>query len=355
MIRILYRPGTQAGCRELAAAELAQALHDKQGLLWIDIVHNETQRDEVAQLLRETFAFHPLAIDDALNEAHVSRVDDWNEYLYVVLHALQLEVNRTLDILELDCFLGPNYLVTVHTEPVQPLEHLWNNCDRNADPRAVVGADHLFYRLCDLIVAQYMPVVDGLDDEIDDLEDEIFHNRRHGTITRIFQLRRTLLRLRRMLGYLRETTNRLARDPFPVIREQERVYFRDVYDHLVRLFDIADGLRDMAVGALESLMSVTSNRINEVMRTLTVVTVLFLPLNFIVGFFGMNFFGESFNVQDPVAPWVLFFVCVTALTATPPVMLWWMARKGWLRSPLPPDKEDEEKEEDGLRAGRPTK
>jgi Mg2+ and Co2+ transporter CorA len=111
-----------------------------------------------------------------------------------------------------------------------------------------------------------------------------------------------------------------------------RVYFRDAYDHLVRLYDIVEGLRDMAAGALESYLSVTSNRINEVMRTLTVVTVLFLPLNFLAAFFGMNFFGESLAVSLPGPAGPLFWLCLGLMAMTPAAMFWWMARRGMLTS-----------------------
>ena len=143
-----------------------------------------------------------------------------------------------------------------------------------------------------------------------------------------------------MLGYLREVMNRLARDDFGVIDAADRVYYRDVYDHLVRLYDIVEGLRDMVGGVLDTYLSVTSNRMNEIMRTLTVVTVLFMPISFVVGFFGMNFFGEAYNIPnlaggtEPFA-WVnhvLFWLCFLSVVGTPPMMLWWMARKGWLRS-----------------------
>src|SRR5262249_13165656 len=124
----------------------------------------------------------------------------------------------------------------------------------------------------------------------------------------------------------------LARDDYPMIDEKDRVYFRDVYDHLVRLYDIVEGLRDMVGGALDSYLSVSSNRINEIMRTLTVVAVLFLPLNFLVGFFGMNFFGEPFNVSNPFSSTVLFGVCMSLMGLLPVMMLWWMARSGMLAS-----------------------
>lgn len=332
MIRIQYRQPTGSFRDKFTPEEIPAALAESGGCLWIDICYVPSQRLEVEQFLRSHFKFHPLSIDDALNEAHLSRVDDWEEYLYLVLHGLHLEVNRSLDPLELDVFLGPNFLVTMHEEPIEALDKVWTACQNGREHRFAHGAAHLLYILLDQVVSDYMPVVDGLDEELDEIEQEIYTPKVRTTVNRIFRLRRTLLRLRRLLGYLRETLSRLARDDFQVIDEKERVYFRDCYDHVVRLFEITEGLRDMANGAMESYMSVTSTRINEVMRTLTVVTLLFMPLSTLVGFFGMNFFADGFQIENPVPAAVWFVLCMFLLLAVPPSMLYWMERRGWLQS-----------------------
>jgi magnesium transporter len=331
MIRSLFRAHDGALSHDLTPEQLRQALADKAGTLWLDVFPAAEELDRVAGLFRDLFGFHPLALDDALRQTHVPRIDDWKGYLYVVLHAADLAPNRALDTHELDVFLGPNYLVTVHEDPVEPLEHLWGQCGAGAEHRLAEGADHVLYALADGVVADYMRIVDGLDDEIDHIEAAVFRHPGPPLIRRVFRVRRSLLRLRRVLGSLREVMNRLARDDYQVVGREERVYFRDVYDHLVRLYDIAEGLRDMAGGALESYLSVTSNRLNEVMRTLTMVTVLFLPVSFLAGFFGMNFFGESLNVAVPVPAPVLFWLCLALMAGTPLAMLWWMVRRGMLR------------------------
>jgi magnesium transporter len=350
MIRSTYRSSTGAVTQNLTKEQLRAALTDEGGTLWIDVVHVPQTVERISAQLRELFAFHPLAFDDAFQETHVPRVDDWDEYLYIVLHALDLELNRTLDAHELDLFLGRNYLLTIHEEPIRAIDHVWEQCGRGAEHRLASGPDHLFYSVLDTIVADYMPVVDELDDEIDEVEAEIFHRPTPRTISRIFRLRRTLLRLRRILGAMREVTNKLARDDYAAIDPRDRVYFRDVYDHLVRLYDIIEGLRDMAAGALDSYMSVTSNRINQVMRTLTTVTVLFLPISFLAGFFGMNFFGEAFNVANPTSGTALFWLCLAAMVVIPLSMYWWMRRQGWLRPVVAEDEapEGEEKEDKEL-------
>jgi magnesium transporter len=128
---------------------------------------------------------------------------------------------------------------------------------------------------------------------------------------------------------MREVLNRLARDPYTTVREEHRVYFRDVYDHLVRLHDISESLRDLIAGALDTYLSVTSNRTNEIMKALTVVTVMFLPLSFLGGFFGMNFFGEALNFTSPLPKHLLFWGTIALMVVTPWMMYRWVRGKGW--------------------------
>jgi magnesium transporter len=331
MLRSIYRSHDGTVSNSLTPEQLRIAFEDQQGTLWLDVIPEAADREQIAALFRHLFAFHPLALDAALQESHIPRVDDWEKYLYIVLHAADCPSDGTLRTHELDLFLGPNYLVTIHEEPIPPLDHLWDQCRQGAGQRLQGGADHLLYLLADALTADYMGVVDRLDDEIDRIEAAVFHPRGSRLVSDIFRVRRSLLRLRRILGSLREVMNRLARDDFPVIDAKDRVYFRDVYDHMVRLYEIVDGLRDMIGGALDSYLSVTSNRMNEVMRTLTVVTVLFLPLNYLAGFFGMNFFGEPFNVLNPFPSTMLFGLCLAAMVGIPLGMWQWMVRRGMMR------------------------
>ncbi len=329
MIRCLFRTFGEETFHDLPPDQLADCLARKDGTVWLDVAHVSDNSAEMAQLLRKLFSFHPLALDDAFQETHVPRVDDWGEYLYVVLHSAELAEDGSLVLQEIDLFLGSNYLVSVHENPTAPLEHLWDRCRRQP-----LTSDHpgrLLYALADAVADDYMHVVEALDDEIDRVELDVFHRPRGQLVRRIFHTRRTLSQLRRVFSSLREVMNRLARDKFAVLAEDERVYFRDVYDHLVRLYDIVEGLRDMAAGALDSYLSVTSNRINEVMRTLTVVNVLFMPLSFLAGFFGMNFFGDAFNVGNPFPSVALFCLCLALMAGTPLALLWWMIRRGMLR------------------------
>ena len=306
-----------------------ELLQNPNGLLWVDFEATPPADDE--PILRDVFKFHPLAIEDALQENHVPKLDDWMDYLYIVLHAIVFDKGKDdyLGTLELDIFLGHNYMVTHHDQPIQAIDTLLASVQRDDRPLRN-GADHLLYRLVDMVVDNYMPIVEALDEEIDRQEDEIFSDPTAHTLEEIFALKRAVLTLRRILAPQREVVNKLARDDFAVIDTHDRIYFRDIYDHLVRLYDISESVRDLLSGLLDTYLSVVNNRMNDIMRTLTVITTLFMPISFVTGFFGMNFFSSD----HPLVEWVqrpVFFVVLALMLLTPIGMFWWMRRRGWMK------------------------
>jgi magnesium transporter len=304
-----------------------KALLEQPGLLWVDFESSRPEDDE--PILTGTFGFHPLAVDDALQESHTPKIDDWEDFLYIVLHALVYNSeHRIIETRELDIFAGQNYLVTHHDDPIPALQTVWETVQR--DERFLKnGADRLLYRLMDEVVMGYMPIVDELDDAVDKAEAEIFGRPTSHTLAYIFTLKRAVLQMRRIIGPQREVLNKLARDEYQIIGPQERIYFRDVYDHLVRLYDLIESLRDLVGGTLDTYLSVINNRMNDVMKTLTVITVLFMPLSFIASFFGMNFFAP----EPGVPGWVelpVFTVTMGVMMLIPVVMYLWFRRRGWM-------------------------
>lgn len=328
MIRILYRSCEGTVHTDFQDIQLADAILEREGLLWLDMVNEP--KEACIPILRDVFGFHPLAIDDALEESHVPKVDDWGTYLYLVLHGVVFdpENEEPLSTNELDLFLGDNYLVTYRLQDMPGLERVWETCQR--DERLMQrSAGNLLYRVADEIVTNYMPVVDEIDEQVDQIEDILFDRPQPQVLERIFSLKRALLHLRRIISPQREVLNKLGRGDFSVIPEEERVFFRDVYDHLVRLYDIAEGLRDLVGGALETYLSVVSNRMNEVMKILAVITTLFMPISFLSGFFGMNFFQPVASL--PV--WterLTFFIVLVVMIAIPVGMYLWMRRREWM-------------------------
>jgi len=306
---------------------LQDALQSEAGLLWVDLCGEPSA--ESRSLLESTFRFHPLAVDDALEEKHVPKIDDWGEYLYLVLHALHFneDEEEPLSTMEVDIFLGPNYLVTHTLKPVPAIEQVWEMCQR--DDRVLKrGTQRLLYSITDEMATNTMPVVEAIDEAIDHLEDGIFEDPDSNLLERIFTYKRALLALRRILMPQREVFNKLARGDFSLIEPESRMFFRDVYDHLVRLHDITEGLRDLVTGALDTYLSVVSNRMNEVMKTLTIITTLFMPIAFLTGFFGTNFFQPVI----PLPVWtgkVVFYLFLAAMVLVPSGMYFWMRRRAW--------------------------
>ena len=328
MVRILYTLNDGNFRTDLEPAAIAPILKQGDAFVWVDLFGEPLATGE--QILRHIFNFHPLAIDDALHEVHLPKLDDWQKYLYIVLHGIHLQESdkTSLSNPELDIFLGPNYIVTYHKVPLTAVDRVWETCQRDERLRQN-GPDHLLYRLADELVTDYMSAVEQLEVALDHLEDAIFASPTSGTLEQIFTLKRIVLRMRRVVAPQREVLNKLARDPYEMIDPADRVYFRDVYDHLIRLYDLIDNFRDLVTGALDTYLSVINNRMNDIMKTLTIFTTLFMPLTFITGFFGMNFFQPNI----PLEFWtgrIMFMATLLVIALVPVGMFWWMRRRTWM-------------------------
>lgn len=328
MIRSLYYLPGQPLQKDLPAEKFPELIQNQKAVLWVDFI---SEPPETSQPILETFGFHPLAIDDALQETHVPRLDDWGDYLYIVLNYMNMEPNGDAwetEVDELDIFLGKNYIVTHHDHQIAAVDETWVLCDR--DLRNVQeGPDHLLYRMADNLVAGYMPAVEKIDEAIDQVEDQVFNRPSPHTLEKLFSLKRVLLAMRRIIVPQREVLNKLARDDYKVIDPRDRIFFRDIYDHLVRLHDINESLRDLVGSAVDTYLSVLNNRMNEIMKTLTIITVLFMPLTFLTGYFGMNFFEPLGNLKawtsNPV-----FYLTLAVIIMAPGFMYLWMRRRSWL-------------------------
>jgi magnesium transporter len=332
VVRVVYRDGSGAIHLDWPAGEVERAIGDAEGMVWVDIQDLESAcNDCVEALLSDVFHFHPLAIEDALKDTHVPKIDDWDQYLYIVVDTLDFEPESDeLRLHELDLFLGKNYLVTYHNEVIEVLERHRRNLEREPENRLRHGPSHLLYRLLDEVVSEFLPAIEHLDNAIDDAQDEVFDVPTPRTLRKIFHVKRNALKLHRVVIPMREVLNRLARDPYVQIDTDHRIYFRDVYDHLVRIHDIIESLRDLIAGALDTYLSVVSNRTNDIMKALTVVNVMFLPLTFVAGFFGMNFFGDTLMLVAPPLPKATLFWLTCALMIGTPIGMTIMARRrGW--------------------------
>lgn len=329
MIRSLYFSPSKTLQINLPTSELPALLKSKRGLLWVDF---SGESPEICQPILEEFGFHPLAIDDALQERHTPKVDDWGTYLYLVFDTINLIESSSstwdTETEELDIFLGRNFVVSHHDLPIPALDEIWSTLPH--DQRTLQeGADHLLYKIIDRLASDYLHFVERIDIAIGEIEDEVFDQPSRSTLERLFSLKRALQAMRRIITPQREVLNKLARDDFPVIDPRDRIFFRDVYDHMVRLHDLNESLRDLVAGALDTYLSVINNRMNEVMKTLTVITTLFMPLTFITGFFGMNFF-ESLGLFKTWTGTLFFDLTLASMILVPIAMYFWMRRRTWV-------------------------
>jgi len=267
---------------------LSQALRAGEGLIWVDL---EAVEREEAELLSETFGFHHLAIDDCFNR-HIDppKIDDYGDYLFIIAQAVDYaERAEQLLTTELDVFLGRNYVVSFHSKHLPFVDSLRHRCEEDG-PELRRGADFLAHALLDALVDDFLPVVEELDEALEPLEERVLHRPESSTLQDILLLKRNAQRLRRTIIPQRDVMNRLSRGEFPrLITPDATLYFRDIYDHTVRVEQFVESLRDLADGVLNSYLSSVNNRMNEVMKTLSVVAGIFLPLTLIASIYGMNF------------------------------------------------------------------
>ena len=268
------------------AADISELREVEGNIIWAD-VSDPTSRD--FEELAEEFGFHHLSIEDCQNEHQRPKIEEYTGYYFIVLYEAELAgPNDRLELRELNIFLGKNYLVTVHSRPIRAIataSRLWHEWT----DRAEQGAGLLAYLLIDGIVDDYLPLLDIMSDRMDDLEDSIFGEWRPESIQEIFSIKKKLLYLRRAITPLRDVFNMLLRREQPIFPREIHVYFQDVFDHLIRVADTIDTLRDMLGSTMDAYLSVSGNRMNKVMKRLTSISTILMSVTLIAGIYGMNF------------------------------------------------------------------
>jgi magnesium transporter len=324
MIRTLFINSRKQKTTGLSTADLKTALSDPDGLVWISL--ESPTESEALSILKDLFEFHPLAIEDCLNTGYQTpKVDDFGSYLFIIVHAIHSnDVENYIGTYEFNLFIGANYLVTLIQEANVPLlNDVWKRAER--DERMLThGTDFLAYGILDSIVDDYMPLLDQMDDDLEQLEDRVLDKPEPKLLDRLIDLKHHLIGLRRIISPQREVMNRLSRDEFPMIDRQSQIYFRDIYDHLVRYQDLIETLRDIVGGALDIYLNSTSLRMNEIMKALTIVSTIFLPLSFVAGVYGMNFDFMP-ELHSPAAYPIVWGVFIAIVTG----MLLYFKRRGW--------------------------
>ncbi|MCH8992120.1 MAG: magnesium/cobalt transporter CorA [Acidobacteria bacterium] len=291
-------------------------------VFWVDI---QAPSNEESYVLTGDFGFHPLAIEDAIAEAPAPKVDDYGSYLFVVFQIADYTAGAEgLSTKAIDVFLLRNGVVTVRSEPVGPLEAVARRC-ANDERIMSRGADFFFHTLLDHMVDHYDHTLERIEDEVDAVEHEVFQDPDDNVIRRVFNLKRDLASLKRIVTPMREMLDRFSRSRFQLIGSKARVYFRDVFDHIQRINELADSHRDTLNSVLEVYFSTVQSRTNETIRVLTIISTILLPLTFLTGLYGMNF------ASMPELNWeygYLFFWGLIAVVVGG--MLWFFRRRKWI-------------------------
>jgi magnesium transporter len=291
--------------------------------LWVDLARPSVLE---ALVLSDTFSFHRLAVEDAMSERQYPKAEAYDGFLYVILHGIHFqEGERCFATHDVDFFLGPSYLVTVHDGTSRSIVDLSEHVVRNQKLMSE-GPVALFHRIVDAMVDHYRPEIDKLEDRIDALEEAVFDSPRPELVRHILADKRDVAALRRIIQPQRDVVARLARRDFVDISTEMSFRFRDVYDHLVRISDDALMFQDRITGILDAHLSNVSNRLNEVMKVLTIVSVVFLPLMLLTGAYGMNVPLPHFPGGERMQFWWLVGLSI-AITA---VMLMYFRRKRWM-------------------------
>jgi magnesium transporter len=317
--RTIRIKGNAVEVQEGAASVKPPALGEK---CWVDI--QQFERADLI-LLQERFGFHLLAIEDCDSENQRAKADEYSDHLFIVLYAMELgsSEGETLAADQFSAFIGENYLVTVHKKPMKQVEAVWQRAvsDTHANEQ---GADFLLYLITDALVDDAFPIIDGLSDRLEAIEAEILDGVEQSQLIRRLGLKRQLISVRRTLAPERDVLGMLVRRGDPRISEKAGFYFRDVYDHVVRAYELIDVERDLLGNAMEAYISMMENRTNVIMKQLTIFASIFLPLTFVTGFFGQNFDAMPFKSMP------LYYAMLAICVGLPIGMVYWFWRRNWL-------------------------
>lgn len=301
-----YRPDAGVKTHE-GVIDFGEFLRDIDTVFWVDM---QSPSDEESYVLTHDFQFHPLSIEDVIAEVPTPKIDVYDEYVFLVFKIADFEPTTGLNTKEIDVFLLKSGVVTVHREPVKPIDTMKAKCQR--DDRVLSrGPAFLFHSIVDYLADHYNTTMEGLEDAVDVVEDEVFDEPDESVMKAIFNLKRDLAAVKRLITPQREILNRLSREYFRLIDPETNIYFRDIFDHLNRVNDLADSYRDTLTAALEVYFSTVSSKTNEIIKILTIFSAIMLPLTFIVGLYGMNLKMPEFDWEyGYVFAWVIIIVVV---------------------------------------------
>jgi magnesium transporter len=302
--------------------DLAAAV-DAAGITWIDV--QGLGDGSVLHWLRDVLRIHPLAIADVANTGQRPKFEDYGDRDLLVTQVIGFEATEGVTVDQLSLLVGPGFVVSVMERPLPIFDALKERLRAGGTLVCRMGVDFLAYTLLDVVIDGYFPVIEDLGDVLDDLEEEITAGPNGDTLARLHAARRTLLAVHRVMFRQRDALGAMMRTEDTPFTAGVRVYLRDAHDHAVQVLDTVETYREMAVGLTDIYLSRISHRLNEVMKTLTVIATIFIPLTFIVGIYGMNF------EHMPELHWRYGYATVWAvMLATAVVLLAWFRQRGWI-------------------------
>jgi magnesium transporter len=318
---------------QLEQPEDSIAYLDTASVSWVDVLGLGSE--EILRRLGKVFKLHPLVLEDIVNVPQRPKVEDYENQLVIISQMVLVKENGTgFWVEQVSLVLGKHYLLTVQEEPsrdcFQPVR------DRIRAGKGSIrkqGPDYLAYTLIDAIIDGFFPVLEAYGERIEELEDEVVTKPTRRTIEKIYQIRRELLALRRAIWPQRDAINSIIRDGSDLISPEVRVYLRDCYDHAVQVMDMVETYRELTSGLMDIYLSSVGNRMNEIMKLLTVISSIFIPLTFIAGVYGMNFNTEKSPLNMPELNWYWGYpACLGLMAAIAIGLIFFFWRRGWFEN-----------------------
>lgn len=302
----------------------------KDEFVWIDMW--QPTDTEANKILKDIFKFHPLAIEDCLKylnkneDVHLPKIEDYEYYLFLVFNGISVSDDFThYKQFSLSCFIGHNFIITVHNETGKNFILASVN-EQLREAILKKGPDYALHIILDSLVDRYYPVLDYIEEEIDKVEDFVFKMQSSNlTLQKILNMKKQLIKIRRIASYQKEILFKLYRGEYDLISSEESMYYRNVYDHLVRIVDSAESYRDVVTSMLDSYLSIVNNNMNNIMKRLTIIATIILPLNLITGIYGMNFDHMPFLHSETG-----FFASIGVMVAIIVLMLVIFRKAGWI-------------------------
>lgn len=314
----------ETGLKKIEAPKhLGRLLKNSRNLLWVDITN--PSEDDIDMMV-DTFKFHQLSIEDAIFPQNQPKIDDYEDYLFLVVHELNYPSRQALEVntRELNIFIGKNYVLTSHKEPLASISKLIQRC-RNNSHALHQGSGFLLHSIIDTVVDGYFPVIEQLEQRVEELEDQVLAGGDKTVLERIVDLRKGVLTIRNFILPQRKILGILGRAGTSFIRRSTSAYFRDVYDHVVRISDLLDTYRDVISSTMDAYVSVVSLRTNEIMKTLTIIATIMMPLTAITSFYGMNVKMPEFGWG-----WKGYAFVIGLMLSAISGMLIYLKRKKWI-------------------------